>query len=147
MPPDHPILNALFSEKSFSVDEADVLYKEHVPKAKNTVYHANIKHYGFRLLCDSGLIDYGSNEQKKFYLEEQLNLERNFPSIANFYALLQSSGSIYSKSEMAAIGETFYNKNEKEIETATWPNEENKKSIIIKLRRTHLLFTRFVSVK
>lgn len=143
VPGDNPIFLALKDGKTRSVNEADALYRENIDNAKETDYQINLKHLGFKLVCEAGLNEKGSKVQKEFYLNEQIRLERNFPGFENFFSLLASCDFL-SKAQKLEIAEAFYNKNLIQIDKVTWPEEKNKSNKIIKLKRSYTLFQRRV---
>lgn len=126
-PLDNPIMVELFNSSKNDLNKVDKIYKENISKSKSKDYYENLKQYGLSLVIKHGLIENGTSEQKKFYIQEQVNSLSNLPHIDNFYSLIKSKNLSISKQELSKLELTFFNKNINYINTLDWSLDQDGK--------------------
>lgn len=148
LPNGHPVFLALKDSVNYDLDKVDKLYRLSIIEDASSDYILNLKHFGFRLAIEKGLIEKGTNEQKSFYLNEQMKLNRNFANIDSFYNLLLSCKNFMSSKEMLDMADAFYKKNKSAIENSDWNgNTEIQQQKKIELLKNQKLFERIVRLK
>jgi hypothetical protein len=128
-PMNHPVKAAFMSVNPIGLKEADGIYKSSMPSSKNELYYDNLRQIGFMLLVKNGLIEYGTVEQKLYYINEQLESVSNMPNFKDFYLLLNSLKSEVSQEVLIEFSNKFYNKNL--VLTQEMPIEQDSKEEII----------------
>lgn len=141
--PKHPIITELLTFESKNLSRIDALYRKSITECADLEYCDNLKQYGFKLVIKHGLLDEGTNEQKLFYVNEQLESTSNFPNFNEFYSLLKSLKKDISNDRLRKHAVDFYDKNLKLIEDIDWPTSESKNNKIIELKQNHKLFLRY----
>lgn len=142
VPGDNQIFIALKSSNQISLNKVDSIYKSEILKCEGLDYLRNLKHLGFKLLMEKGLVNTGTQYQKEFYLNEQIQAKRNFPNIENFFDLLYSCRNFKNKNELIKIADDFVSKNQIEIEKVTFTNTNDKNQKKIQLVNQYKLFKR-----
>lgn len=142
IPATHPV----YSMANYSLGEADSFYRNEIVKEGNTTYGTDVKNTAFSMLIDKGLADNGTEEQKKYYVNEQLKLDNNLPSVKQFYALLLSCRSFMPKEELTKNAAAFYDKNKAAINKIKWPEPAQKNGKITELMKEHKVFSRYIAV-
>ncbi|OYQ34705.1 hypothetical protein CHU92_11455 [Flavobacterium cyanobacteriorum] len=140
IPVEHPFYDIIKDPDSYSIKDIDSYYRKEFLKVDTPDYIPNLKNYAFKILMEKGLPEHGTQEEKLFYLNEQLRLDDNFPNINNFYSLLLSSRDFLKDEELTGMADAFYEKNNKSIEKATWPTETQKRNKEKTLRMAHRKF-------
>lgn len=105
-------------------------------------YHDNLKNYWFSIIGER-ISEEGSDEMKKYFLEEQLSLKNNLLNFEKFYKLLLASS--LNKEESLAISNKFYQNNKKAIAEIIWKTEKEEKdklSELIYAKRTYEILIR-----
>jgi len=138
-PMNHPVKAAFMSANPIGLKEADDIYKSSMPSSKNELYYDNLRQIGFMLLIKNGLIEKGTQEQKLYYINEQLESVANLPNFKDFYLLLNSLKSEVSQEVLIEFSNKFYNKN---LDlTGEMPVDQNtKEEIISRLDEAKKLF-------
>ena len=144
-PVDNPIFQELLNFKKVDLNRVDRVYIRSINEAKDKDYLDNLKQFGFQVLVKHGLIKDGSSKQKLFYINELLNSQANFANITDFYALLLSENYNLPKNELIKIEKSFYDKNEKLINSLDWTDKKKQKDISRELNYRHMLFKRYVN--
>lgn len=139
-PTDNPILKELLTSNDKDLNRVDSIYKSNIEIGKGFDYYENLKQYGFKLVMKHGLVEDGTSEQKKYYINEQISLSNNIPNFDQFYLLLKSSSTFLSKKELIDIGDMFYNKNKEYIEMIEWPDINSKQNKLNDLYNKYDLF-------
>lgn len=112
--------------KPASFSEIVKLYKKDISQSKDTDFDTNLKNMWLIVINNSLLNGEGTEDQKKFFVYEQVNLEHNVPHIDKFFSLLSITNSIDSKEKEALIKE-YTEKNQKAINQIVWQSPEEKK--------------------
>lgn len=102
-----------FMKEDVGLTEMDVIYRTEFAHKDSLKldYNNTAKQMGIVFMMHKGLAEKGTAEQKKYYLNEALEMENNLPNLQSFYDLLTSSREIYTKQEIEAIALQFYTKN------------------------------------
>jgi hypothetical protein len=111
-------------EKAETLTDLIKLYKQDAGLSKDTDYDTNLKNM-WMILINEPLIKEGTEEQKKFFIYEQLAMEHNLPHLDKFVNLLSSAKSIDSN-EKDRIFEEFVTTNETAINSIVWKSPEEK---------------------
>lgn len=88
-------------------------------------YVEDLKNMWFCLI-NSKICNEGSEEQKRYFLNEQISLSSNMPNYGKFYFLLRSC-SFMEREEMDRIASQFYFKNKTVLENIEYENEKQGK--------------------
>ena len=136
VPKGHKIHDMMRVPARITLDEADNFYRREVA-ISNEHYSSSLKSFGFLLMMKKGLAVDGTEEQKQFYIKEQLKMDTNLATIPQFYNLLVSCNEFIEQAELIRIGRQFYEKVKAEIETTTWPDPQKKKDKLLKLKQQH----------
>jgi len=88
-------------------------------------YEEDLKNMWFCLIS-SKVCNEGNDEQKRYFLNEQINLSSNMPNYGRFYSLLRSC-SFMERDEMDRVASRFYSKNKLVLENMEYENEEQGK--------------------
>lgn len=132
IPPGQAISEMTMNPK-YTLRELDDFYQKEIA-VTDEHYTSNAKNVIFMSLMDKGLDEIGSQEQKLFYIEEQLALKSNLPNFQGFYKLLGSCSDFLGQEELDAKAIQFFEKNKREIEKAIqWDSEEEQKQKMEKL--------------
>lgn len=86
---------ALFNPSDYTLEQMDTMYREDIIETE-TEYDVNLKNMWFSIVNDR-LVREGSEDMKRFYLNEQIALKQNLPNLESFYKLLKSSSSFMHK--------------------------------------------------
>ncbi|MDP2159123.1 MAG: hypothetical protein Q8K02_01465 [Flavobacterium sp.] len=140
-PSDHPIKAEFMLEDQKGLNEVDAIYRSSVPSSKNEPYYDNLRQIGFMLMIRNGLIEYGTKQQKLYYINEQLESSANLPNFNDFYLLLNSLKSEVSAKELTSYSDKFYTKNLALINETSWENEDIKTQKINELNEALRLFS------
>ncbi|AXG74206.1 hypothetical protein DVK85_08120 [Flavobacterium arcticum] len=100
------------------------LYKQDVNLSKGSDYDTNLKNM-WMILIYKPLISEGTEQQKTFFIHEQLTLDHNLPHLEKFVNLLLSTESI-DTNEKDLIFEKFFSINKTAINSIIWKNPEEK---------------------
>lgn len=111
-------------QKPETLSDMITLYKQDVSLSKGSDYDTNLKNMWMILIYEP-LISEGTEQQKTFFIYEQLTLEHNLPHLGKFIDLLSSSESI-DKNEKNRIFEEFFSTNKTAINTIIWKSPEEK---------------------
>ena len=141
-----PATHAVYSMADYSLSEADSFYHNGITKEDNAVYSTDVKNTAFSILMDKGLADKGTEEQKKYYVSEQLKLDNNSTTYKQFYTLLLSCRSFMPKDELTKNAAAFYDKNKAAINKMKWAEPAQKNEKITELMKEHKVFNRYIAV-
>lgn len=111
-------------EKAETLTDLIKLYKQDAGLSKYSDYDTTLKNM-WMILINEPLIKEGTEEQKKFFIYEQLAMEHNLPHLDKFVNLLSSAKSIDSN-EKDRIFEEFVTTNETAINSIVWKSPEEK---------------------
>lgn len=136
VPKSHKIYDMMREPAKVTLNAADNFYRSEVA-ISNEHYSSGLKSFGFILVMKKGLAIDGTEEQKRFYIEEQLKMDTNLATIPQFYNLLVSCNEFIEQNKLIAIGRQFYEKVKVEIENTTWPDPQKKKDKLLKLKQQH----------
>ncbi|MFP9112762.1 hypothetical protein ACLI1A_02400 [Flavobacterium sp. RHBU_3] len=112
--------------KPGSLSEMIDLYQIDTQKSEGTAYDTNLKNRWLFSIYKPLLSGEATEEEKKFFIQEQLKMEHNLPHIANFYKLLSITSGI-SEAEKEAICSRFKENNDAAIADIQWHTAEEKK--------------------
>lgn len=101
------------------------LYKEDSNLAAGREYAANLKNMWLIVIAPK-LLSEGNDEQKLFFINEQLDSENNLPHLGSFYQLLASAKSIPADQRLEFASE-FFDKNFEVIQKVKWHTAAEKK--------------------
>jgi hypothetical protein len=146
VPATHPIFRMVNDPSHYSLQDADSFYQNEISKEATANYTTNLKNLGFTLVMEKGLADTGTDEQKRYYVNEQLKLDSNLTTIDKFYELLLTCRSFDTKENLYKDAAAFYEKNRAAINKKQWPNAEDKKQITLELMNKHKIFNRYIAV-
>lgn len=146
VPVTHGIYRMINDPAHYSLEDMDSFYRNEVLKENAAPYSTNLKNMAFSLMIDKGLEEKGSDELKKYYIEEQLKADNNFTTIDKFYDLLLSCRTFMTKEELTKTGNTFFEKNKTAINTKQWPEPAQKKEKLLGLFNKHKIFNRYIVV-
>ncbi|WP_417367503.1 hypothetical protein [Flavobacterium beibuense] len=88
-------------------------------------YVEDLKNMWFCLISSKISSD-GDEEQKRYFLNEQISLSSNMPNYGKFYFLLRSC-SFMEREEMSKIASQFYSKNKAVLENIKYESDEEEK--------------------
>ena len=131
VPRDRIFYSSLDKVQNASLYELIQLYKKDVGTAEKD-YSTNLKNMWFAVLKNK-LAAEGTEEQKLFFIHEQISLPDNLAFFTDFYNMLAASKLLdrAGKEEMAAA---FYEKNLKAINEVQWhtpAEQKNKKTELV----------------
>ncbi|WP_129752108.1 hypothetical protein [Flavobacterium beibuense] len=145
IPFDRVIFSVMGDEHMYKTEQLTAFYKIDMNTAAPE-YIDNLKNMWFCLLC-SKIAKEGSIEEKKFFLNEQINLYSNLPNYNRFYYLLRNCSSFISDDEMKSIATAFYDKNNKILNGTNWEDENTEKQykedLIMSIRNHGLLTSHY----
>ncbi|GGB84905.1 hypothetical protein GCM10007424_26200 [Flavobacterium suaedae] len=124
VPRDRIVYNTFSKIETESLENLINLYKKDISTAEQG-YMTNLKNMWFAILKDK-LFKEGTEEQKLFFINEQLSVENNLFAINEFYSLVLNS-KLLSRSEKESITKSFYNKNSTAINSIDWKTPQDKK--------------------
>ncbi|WP_417352557.1 hypothetical protein [Flavobacterium alkalisoli] len=130
-----------FDQNSFTLAELCDRYKSDI-EVTAPDYHDNLKNFWFSIMGDR-VISEGSDEVKKYFIEEQLSLQNNLMNLERFYKLLLASP--LSEEESLVASNTFYEINEKAIAGLQWKSEKEemaKRRELVYTKRTYEILIR-----
>lgn len=147
IPRSHEFFEILWNIEDYSLNDLDQYYKSEV--AENDAHFShNLKHRMFLELMHKGLAEQGTPEQKKYYLDEQMDLKNNLPTITDFHVLLKSYGINHlTFEECMAIRDEFLDKNDAVIEKMTWSDPAKKKEKIDEIAQEVRNFNKYFFMK
>lgn len=125
IPRNKQIFDILSDADNYSIAELESLYKRDIATIEKD-YAANLKNMWLTLL-NPKLFSEGTEEQKLFFIKEQIALDNNLAHFTGFYNLLASSKLINGK-EKEIIGNDFYEKNIEAIDKIEWKTPYQKKA-------------------
>lgn len=134
-------------QKAETLNDLITLYKQDVSLSEGKDYDTNLKNM-WMILINDPLISEGTEEQKRFFIYEQLKSEHNLPHLGKFLQLLRSTKSI-DKNEKGRIFEKFVKANEAAIDSIIWNSPEEKtkrKEELLMLRRNYGLLNNYSSL-
>ena len=111
-------------QEAETLSDLITLYKQDASLSKDSDYDTNLKNM-WMILINKPLISEGTDEQKKFFIYEQLKLEHNLPHMEAFVNLLAETKSIDNE-ERNKIFEDFVEKNTVAINKIIWKTPEEK---------------------
>ncbi|WP_297332103.1 hypothetical protein [Flavobacterium sp.] len=111
-------------QKAETLTDLIKLYKQDAGLSKDSDYDTNLKNM-WMILINEPLIKEGTEEQKKFFIYEQLAMEHNLPHLDKFVNLLSSAKSI-ERNEKDRIFEGFVTTNKTAINSIGWKSPEEK---------------------
>lgn len=136
---------ALFNPSDYTLGQIDAMYREDIIDTE-IEYDINLKNMWFSIINDR-LVKEGSEDMKRFYLNEQIALKQNLPNLESFYKLLLSCSQFIRSDELFEISDSFSEKNENYIENGmNWSTAAKKKSILTGLHYAGANFHRLMSV-
>lgn len=145
IPFDRVIFDVMGDEHRYKTEQLTTFYKLDM-KTASPDYSADLKNMWFCLLCSKVAAE-GSDEEKKFFLEEQINLDSNLPNYSRFYYLLRNCSSFIDNDEMKSIASSFYDKNNKVLDSIDWEDNDAEKQyrqdLILSIRNHGLLTARY----
>lgn len=130
IPEDRQVNSVLANPDDFSLSDLDKLYKENVPDVDDNLKNMWLGFINPRLLKE------GTEEQKLYYISEQLALENSLADFSGFYNLLRSSKKI-NREEKDRLADAFYSKNLKVIEAIQWKDAKSKQA-----KQTELVYAK-----
>ncbi|MFN2261651.1 MAG: hypothetical protein ABR595_06260 [Psychroflexus sp.] len=143
IPRSHEFFDILWNNEDYSLDDLDQYYKTEVAENEAHFTH-NLKHRMFLELMHKGLAEQGTPEQKKYYLDEQMEMKNNLPTITDFHVLLKSYGINHlTFEECMAIRDEFLDKNDAVIEAMNWSDPAMKKDKIDEIAREVRSFNKY----
>lgn len=119
------VFSVFSNNENLSLTELQKLYIDDAKKSTGQDYEANLKNMWF-VLINKKLLKEGTNEQREFFIKEQMALDNNLPHFKSFYKLLASASTI-QKEERIKLSKAFYDKNKKAIGNIHWQSDEEKK--------------------
>lgn len=139
VPRDHMIYDMLFSKDKYTLNEVDKLYRDDIVKRDTTNYYSNMQNFAYIILMreDIALDKKGTEEQKKYYVNEMLTAEYTLATQQQFYTLLLSCSDFMSKEELLEKDNAFYKKNKADIESMKWHNYQEEYDKNMELDRLH----------
>ena len=139
VPRDHMIYDMLLSREKYTLSEVDKLYRDDIVKRDTTHYYSNMQSFAYIILMreDIALDKNGTEEQKKYYVNEMLTAEHTLATQQQFYTLLLSCNDFISKEELLEKGNAFYKKNKADIEGIKWTNYDEEYGTITTLGLLH----------
>lgn len=143
VPKDRLVYKVMFTPSDFTMEQIDEMYKDDVASARAD-YMTNLKNMWFVVL-NKKLAKEGAEEQKRFYIDEQLKMENNLANINSFYDLLRSSS--FTESEKFDLADRFSAKNKTVVERLYSDDAKMKAEKITELTYAKRNFERFASVK
>lgn len=124
IPRDRIIYSVLDEMGTESLESLIDLYIKDIKTAKQG-YMTNLKNMWFAVL-KKRLLTEGTEEQKLFFINEQISAENNLSAIHEFYSLVLNS-KLLSRPEKENITKSFYNKNNTIINRIDWKTPKDKK--------------------
>lgn len=146
VPTTHAIYRMISNPGLYSFEQADSFYQNDISKEAEAPYTTNLKNMGFTLVMDKGLAEKGTDEQKRYYINEQLKLDNNLTTIEKFYDLLLSCRTFETKESLTKSATAFYEKNRAVITKKQWPTAEHKKQATLDLMNKYKIFNRYIAV-
>lgn len=143
VPKDRLVYKVMFTPSDFTMEQIDDMYKNDVASARAD-YITNLKNMWFVVL-NKKLVKEGAEEQKRFYIDEQLKMENNLANINSFYDLLRSSS--FTESEKFDLADRFSVKNKAVVDELCSDDAKLKAEKITELTYAKRNFERFASVK
>lgn len=145
--PEQMEIKKVFSgeRKAETLADLEILYKKDTNTSQGTDYDTNLKNMWLILIYKRLLNDEGTEEQKKYFINEQLKLEHNLPHLENFVNLLFETKSL-SNEDRDSFFEKFVDINTKAINQIVWktPKEkEEKLQELVLIRRNYGLLTSY----
>lgn len=143
VPKDRLVYKVMFTPSDFTMEQVGEMYKSDIATAGED-YATNLKNMWF-IVLNKKLIKEGTDDQKKFYINEQLKMENNLPNIKGFYDLMLSSS--LTESEKYDLAERFSAKNKDVVESLYNDDAKMKGEKMTELTYAKRNFQRFASVK
>lgn len=139
VPRDHMVYDMLFSKDKYTLKEVDELYRNDIVKRDTTHYYSNMQNFAYIILMreDIALDKNGTQEQKKYYVNQMLTAEYTLATQQQFYTLLLSCSDFMSKEELLEKGNAFYKKNKADIEKIKWRDSSEEYGKITTLGLLH----------
>ena len=109
----------------YSLDELIDLYKKDIKGIEQEDYNSNLKNMWLVILYPR-LIEEGSDDDKLYFIEEQMNMDSNLPHVDKFYTLIFNCNKL-SKEEKWEKFTVFSKKNMEVVEKIQWRSPEEKK--------------------
>ncbi|QEE51054.1 hypothetical protein FUA48_16160 [Flavobacterium alkalisoli] len=144
IPRDRIIYNTLSDAESIPLTKLEELYKEDVRTAEAD-YTTNLKNMWLTLI-NHRVYNEGTEEQKLFWINEQIALDNNLPHFTGFYNLLASS-KLLSNAEKDKILKDFIEKNEKAISAVQWTTPKKKKAKEMELTYATSVYQKLISTQ
>ena len=144
VPKDRLIYNVLGTAESLSLNELVETYNKDVSSAGSD-YVTNLKNMWLTVL-NPRVYNEGTEDQKLFFINEQVALENNLAHFTGFYNLLAVSKKM-DRAQKDRIADTYYQNNLKAIAEVHWPNpgdDKKKESELIYAKRN---FTNLVNTQ
>ncbi len=135
----HPINMMLLKAGQYTFQEVHAMYKKDIENVRGKDYTSNLKNFGFRLAMETGLLKDGTNEEKKFYLDEQMGIDVNVLTFDDFYLLLAKSRAFLGLKAANAYSNAFYAKNNEQIQTFL-VDDNKKKELVSRLDKARALY-------
>ncbi|WP_330442024.1 hypothetical protein [Flavobacterium sp. C4GT6] len=108
------------------------LYKKDIQLSEGTDFDTNLKNTWLIIINKALLKGEGNEEQRRFFVYEQLNLEQNFAHLDNFFELLAITNSI-DDAEKSKIVNEYLKKNKAAVKQIVWQTPEEKAEMETKL--------------
>ena len=135
------VYKVMSNPSEYSLEQMDTMYREDIVTTASD-YDVNLKNMWY-IFINKKLVESGSEELKRFYLNEQIALKQNLPNLESFYKLLKSSSSFMHYTEVYAVAENFTKKNESYVNNnIDWEDENKKKYKLDETMREHVKFLR-----
>ncbi len=145
VPQNKLVYKVMSNSSEYTLEDMDTMYRQDIAITASD-YDVNLKNMWYIFINDK-LIEGGSEELKRFYLNEQIVLKQNLPNLESFYRLLLSCTSFMNSSELFETSKKFADKNESYIQNdIQWSDEAKKKSKMMNLHYEGAKFQRFMSV-
>ncbi|WP_127844291.1 hypothetical protein [Psychroflexus aestuariivivens] len=134
----------MLNSDDVSLNDFHQFYREKIKPSKDE----NLMNIAFYTLVEKGLLEDSTDSQIQIhYLEEQQNLSQNLPNIKRFYDLLIACESDFTKKELFAIEQSFYDKNYDKIVNQEWDDETKQQKRKVTLMHNSKLFRRYLRHK
>jgi hypothetical protein len=108
----------------YATNEITEMYRNDIQEA-DANYVENLKNMWFSFICEK-IATEGSEAEKLYFSNEQIELTDNIANVSSFYSLLVGCQNQYSKEAFQEIANQFNQKNTIAIEKANWKNMESK---------------------
>lgn len=136
-----PTTHKVYSMSQYSLEEADSFYRSNIAEEG-----ADVKNVAFSFMMEKGLAEKGTDEQKEYYVNQQLEADNNITAIDEFYALLLSCRNFMPKNDLTKNSTAFYDKNKAAINKIKWPEVTQKNEKIKELMKEYKIFNRYIAV-